>query len=261
MQATRRGAIGTLAAVGSVFGTVAHAQAPRKTFVLVHGSSAGGWCCRRVADLLEARGHKVYAPTLTGLGERSHLVSGQITLDTHITDVANVIKWEDLDQFVLVGHSYGGWIISGVAESYEKRITSIVFLDAFMPEDGQRVLDTNSARSRGEIEEALRRAEVSRPAPSASVWKVNPKDQPWVDEKFTAQPIGVAFTPIRLTGARDRVPKKNLCPRQRLRQSQFRARLRQGPSRSHLAHLRARVRSRGDDRLPERTAEILLEVA
>ena len=109
---------------------------------------------------------------------------------------------------MLVGHSYGGWIISGAAEQVEKKIASIVFLDAFMPENGQRVLDTNSPRSRAEIEEAMKRAEVSRPAPHPSVWKVNEKDQPWVQEKFTAQPIGVAFTPIRLTGARDRVPKK-----------------------------------------------------
>src|SRR6516162_5761671 len=151
----------------------AQAQAARKTFVLVHGSSAGGWCYRRVADLLEARGHKVFAPTLTGLGERSHLMSGQITLDTHITDIVNVVKWEGLEDFVLVGHSYGGWIISGVAEHYEAKIASIVFLDAFMPENGQRVLDTNSPRSRAEIEEALKKAEVSRPPPPAAVWNVN----------------------------------------------------------------------------------------
>ena len=180
----------------------------RKTFVLVHGSSAGGWCYRRVADVLEARGHKVYAPTLTGLGERSHLMSGMITLNTHITDVVNVIKWEGLDQFVLAGHSYGGWIISGVAEQVEGRIASIVFLDAFMPENGWRVLDTNSPRSRAEIEEAQKKAEVSRPAPHPSVWNVNDRDQHWVKDKLTAQPVGVAFTPIRLTGARDRVPKK-----------------------------------------------------
>jgi len=186
----------------------APAQTERKTFVLVHGSSAGGWCYRRVADILERHGHKVYAPTLTGLGERSHLMSGMITLDTHISDVVNVIRWENLESLVLVGHSYGGWIISGVAEQAEKKIASIVFLDAFMPENGQRVLDTNSPRSRAEIEEALKRAEVSRPAPHPSVWKVNEKDQAWVQEKFTAQPIGVAFTPIRLTGARDRIAKK-----------------------------------------------------
>ena len=138
---------GLAAAALGASATSAQAQADRKTFVLVHGSSAGGWCYRRVADLLK-RGHKVFAPTLTGLGERSHLMSGMITLDTHITDVVNVVRWESLDNFVLVGHSYGGWIISGAAEQVEKKIASIVFLDAFMPENGQRVLDTNSPRSR-----------------------------------------------------------------------------------------------------------------
>lgn len=263
MPATRRAAIGGIAAGASALGLLSPAQAQeaRKTFVLVHGSSAGGWCYRRVADLLEKAGHKVYAPTLTGLGERSHLMSGQITLDTHITDVANVIKWEDLDNFVLVGHSYGGWIISGVAERFEKRIVSIVFLDAFMPEDGQRVLDTNSPRSRAEIEEALKKAEVSRPAPPASVWAVNAKDQPWVNEKFTAQPIGVAFTPIRLTGARDRIAKKTY----------VRAK---GYDNPNFERYYAKVKADPSWRtfempcghevmidMPERTTQILLEVA
>src|SRR5262249_7908833 len=93
---TRRGFLGGIGATmtGAAAATPVAAQqtaAERKTFVLVHGSSAGGWCYRRVADLLERRGHKVFAPTLTGLGERSHLMSGMITLDTHITDVVNVI--------------------------------------------------------------------------------------------------------------------------------------------------------------------------
>jgi pimeloyl-ACP methyl ester carboxylesterase len=161
--ATRRTAIsriasGTgLAALGSGLFAPAQAQAKAKTFVLVHVSSAGGWCYRRVADLLEKGGHKVFAPTLTGLGERSHLMSGQITLDTHITDVVNVIRWENLDNFVLVGHSYGGWVVSGAAEQVEKKISSIVFLDAFMPENGQRVLDTNSPRSRRRPKSRARR--------------------------------------------------------------------------------------------------------
>lgn len=263
--ATRRTVIGSMAAgvSATAIGVLAPAQAQdvRKTFVLVHGSSAGGWCYRRVADLLEKAGHKVYTPTLTGLGERSHLMSGQITLDTHITDVANVIKWEDLDGFVLVGHSYGGWIVSGVAERFEKRIASIVFLDAFMPEDGQRVLDTNSPRSRAEIEEALKKAEVSRPAPPASVWAVNAKDQPWVNEKFTAQPIGVAFTPIRLTGARDRIARKTYVRAKGYENPNFEryySKVKSDPSwRTYELPCGHEVMID----MPERTAEILLEVA
>jgi pimeloyl-ACP methyl ester carboxylesterase len=194
--------------IGVADQTNAQAQAVWKTFVLVHGAWHGGWCWRRVSDRLEKKSHKVFTPTMTGLGERCHLIDPKVNLATHITDIVNVIKWEGLKDIVLVGHSYGGSIISGVAEQSADAIGSIVFLDAFMPENGQRVLDTNSPRSRAEIEDAMKRAEVSRPAPHPSVWKVNEKDQPWVQEKFTAQPIGVAFTPIRLTGARDRVPKK-----------------------------------------------------
>src|SRR5256885_3930233 len=116
----RRGVIGSVAAgaglvavaaSGEIVGA-ARAQSAPKTFVLVHGAWHGGWCWRRVADLLEKRGHKVFAPTLTGLGERSHLMSGNIKLATHITDVANVIKWEGLSDVVLCGHSYGGFVIS-----------------------------------------------------------------------------------------------------------------------------------------------------
>jgi pimeloyl-ACP methyl ester carboxylesterase len=253
-------AAGTMATLGNPVGS-AQAQTAAKTFVLVHGAWHGGWCWRRVSEQLEKRGHKVFAPTLTGLGERSHLMSGTVTLDTHIADVANVITWEGLENFVLVGHSYGGWIISGVAEQVEKKIAAIVFLDAFIPENGQRVLDTNSPRSRAEIEEAMKKAEVSRPAPHPSVWKVNEKDQPWVAAKFTAQPIGVAFTPIRLTGARDRMAKKAYVRATGYDNPNFDrayAKTKADPS------WRAFEMPCGHEvmiDMPERTAEILLQVA
>jgi len=193
--------------------TAAIAQEPfrSKTFVLVHGASQGGWCWRRVSDRLERRGHKVFTPTLTGLGERSHLMSRDVDLDMHITDVVNVIKWESLENIggiVLVGHSYGGWVVSGVAEQMLPAISSIVFLDAFVPENGQKGLDLNSERSRAEIARALKNGDISRPAPPATTWNVNEKDRAWVDAKQTAQPIGVSLKPIKLTGARDRVAKK-----------------------------------------------------
>jgi pimeloyl-ACP methyl ester carboxylesterase len=108
----------------------------QKTFVLVHGAWHGGWCWRRVADILIKAGHRVYTPTLTGLGERSHLAHGNINLSTHVTDVVNVLKWERLEGVVLCGHSYGGFVISGVAEKMQDAIASIVFLDALVPEHG-----------------------------------------------------------------------------------------------------------------------------
>jgi pimeloyl-ACP methyl ester carboxylesterase len=186
----------------------ADAQTTQRTFVLVHGAWHGGWCWRRVADVLERKGHKVFTPTLTGLGERSHLMSRDINLDTHITDVVNVFKWEDIKDAVLVGHSYGGWVISGVAEQVLPRLASIVFLDAFMPDNGTRGLDNTSEFSRKGILAAIEKGEVSRPSPTAAMFDVNEKDRAWVDSKVTPQPVGVALQPIRLTGARDRVAKK-----------------------------------------------------
>src|SRR3984957_16229746 len=111
------------------------------TFVLVHGAWHGGWCWRRVANRLRGDGHNVFTPTLTGLGERSHLVRAGIDLKTHIADVVNVIKWEGLSDVVLCGHSYGGFVISGVAEAMAPAVRSIVFLDAFVPKHGDAVRD------------------------------------------------------------------------------------------------------------------------
>ena len=104
------------------------------TFVLVHGAWHGGWCWRRVADRLHRDGHAVFTPTLTGLGERSHLPLRQgIDVATHVADIVNVMRWERLSDVVLCGHSYGGFVISGVAEEMVALIRSIVFLDAFLP--------------------------------------------------------------------------------------------------------------------------------
>ena len=177
-------------------------------FVLVHGTSHGGWCWARVAALLRQGGHAVFTPTLTGVGERSHLRSGDIDLDTHITDIVNVIAWEDLNNVVLCGHSYGGWVISGVVEAIPDRIGAIVYLDAFLPEDGQRGVDLQSPASRQAVEVAVAAGEISRPARSAAGYGLSGADLDWVEPLLTPQPIGVSLQPIRLTGARDRIPKK-----------------------------------------------------
>lgn len=205
------GAIG--AVVGSAFErppALAQSSGPaRRTFVLVHGAYHGGWCWRRVADILEARGHKVYTPTLTGLGERSHLLTSSINLDTHIADIVNVFKWEDLEDAVLCGHSYAGWVISGAIEHVLAQVSSLVFLDAFVPEDGQTGYDLAlSETQHASIEQAIRTGAMSRPAPPAESFQVNPKDRAWVDSKMTPQPLGVALQTIKLTGARDRVSKR-----------------------------------------------------
>lgn len=181
----------------------------RHTFVLVHGAWHGGWCWRRVADDLQARGHKVFTPTLTGLADRSHLMSASINLDTHIADIVNLFEWEDLRDAQLVGHSYGGWPISGAIEKLESRVSSIVYLDAFLPENGQRGLDFQTPENRAVLDAMIARGEYQRPKPRASSFNVAaPEDVAWVDAKMTTQPLGVALQPVTMTGARDRVKKK-----------------------------------------------------
>jgi pimeloyl-ACP methyl ester carboxylesterase len=186
----------------------ASAQTTPKTFVLIHGSWHGGWCWRRVADRLEKQGHKVFAPTLTGLGERAHLIGAQVDINTHITDIVSVIRFENLDNIVLVGHSYAGLIITGVAEQIGSAISSIVYLDAFLPDDGDTLVGLSPEKVRAATFAARDKGEISRPFPPASVFGVNEKDQSWVNSKMTPQPLGTSFTPIKMTGAREKITKK-----------------------------------------------------
>ena len=115
------------------------AKKGKPTYVIVHGAWGGGWSFKQLDQLLSARGYKVYRPSLTGQGERVHLASPTIDLETHITDVVNLILWEDLHDIVLVGHSYGGMVITGVADRVPDRIRHVVYLDAFVPENGESV--------------------------------------------------------------------------------------------------------------------------
>jgi pimeloyl-ACP methyl ester carboxylesterase len=178
------------------------------TFVLVHGAWHGGWCWRRVSDLLERQGHKVFTPTLTGLGERSHLLRAGINVSTHVTDVANLLKWEGSSNVVLCGHSYGGLVVSGVAEQMGPAIGSIVFLDAFVPENGDAMADLTSGAVRDNIKAAAERGDLGVPPRSAAAFLVNEKDQAWVDAMCVPQPIGTMTEKITLTGARERIGKK-----------------------------------------------------
>jgi pimeloyl-ACP methyl ester carboxylesterase len=115
-------------------------HSPQHTYVIVHGAWGGGWDWRAVDSLLTLRGHRVLRVTLTGLGERVHLASPSIGLDTHIDDVVNTILWEDFHDVVLVGHSYGGMVITGVADRIPNRIRRLVYIDAFLPDSGETAL-------------------------------------------------------------------------------------------------------------------------
>src|SRR4051812_11720917 len=132
---------GLLAATASSTISAARAQSARTAFVLISGAFCGGWIWRRVIDRLEQGGHKVFAPSLTGLGDRSHLLNKDVNLDTHIADVVNLVKWEGLENVCLVAWSYAGFVGAGALESIGNQVSSIVWLDAFLPTDGQKAAD------------------------------------------------------------------------------------------------------------------------
>jgi len=181
-----------------------------KTYVLVHGAWHGGWCWRRVADLLTARGHRVFAPTLSGVADRSHLDPAGIDLSTHAADVANLIRWEGLTEVVLVGHSYGGMVVSQAVEAIPPGVvSSIVFLDAFLPADGMSLLDYTAVEGREGgpmVEEGEATGRVS--PITAEMFGVNPADRAYVDAQCTPQPYRTLTEKARLTGAREAIPRK-----------------------------------------------------
>lgn len=205
---TRRCLLAASAAAASAFAGPANAQPEARSFVLVHGAWHGGWCWRRVADRLERKGHKVYAPSLTGLGDRSHLLGTRPTVTTHIEDIANLIRFEDLQRVVLVGHSYGGIVISGVAEKVLPQLASLVFLDAFVPSNGQTIMTLSRQGLRDAVNAAVKRGELGIPPASAAYFGVNEKDRAFVDRKCTPQPIGTYGDPVKLSGAREKIAKK-----------------------------------------------------
>jgi pimeloyl-ACP methyl ester carboxylesterase len=200
------GSLLAAAGYGNMFAT-ARAQPARKTFVLVHGAFAGSWTWRRVADRLERSGHKVFAPALTGLGERSHLLRKDVDLDTHIADVANLIKWESLENVCLVAWSYAGFVGSGALETIGDRVSSIVWLDAFLPADGHRVVDFTAFGKA--VQAAMDKSEAGfGPPPKVTDTFVAERDQAFVVSKFTPQPIGTFLQPIKISGALQKVAKK-----------------------------------------------------
>lgn len=126
--------------------------------VIVHGAFGGGWEWREVARLLNARGHEVFTPSLTGFGERVHLATPETDLETHIQDILNVLRYEDLHEAVLVSQSYGGMVVTGVADRMPERLAHLVYLNALVPQDGQSVFDLLPAGIRERFEADARTA-------------------------------------------------------------------------------------------------------
>jgi pimeloyl-ACP methyl ester carboxylesterase len=221
-------------------------------YVLVHGAWSGGYVWRKVAEALRAEGHLVFTPTLTGLADRSHLLTPQVDLDTHIRDIVNLMKWEKLvEDVVLVGHSYGGMVISGVAEEMPNgTIQSIVYLDAFYAPSGSSVSDC--------APEFASQFFTTDPVPFPFQGQTG---DPEFERLTTPQPLRSFTARPVLSGARDRVPGKTYVLATALPTPWFAAlaaRLKEDPT------WRSREIACGHGtmrEMPERTSAILLEAA
>ncbi len=194
---SRRQAMAALAAAPLVtLPDVGPLHAAPATFVLVHGAWHGGWCWKKLTPLLRAAGHDVFTPTLTGLGERSHLLTRDVGLDTHITDIQQVLEYEDLRNVVLVGHSYAGMVITGVGDGAADRIDQLVYVDAFLPENGKALTDYSLRAFPPLTEDSWR--DRSREPKDFGV--TDDRDVAWMNARLRDMPGKCLRQPLRLHG-------------------------------------------------------------
>ncbi len=174
------------------------------TYVLVHGGAHGGWCYQRVARILRSAGHDVSTPTMTGLGDRSHLLSPAIDLDLHIRDIVAVLHNEDLHDVILVGHSYGGMVITGVADRAADRIGRLVYLDAANPTQGQSLVDVagpviEAVRPAGEVVDGVELVLLPSADAGALYGVTDPDDLAWMADRLSGHPWRCFEQPLVLT--------------------------------------------------------------
>jgi len=173
------------------------------TYVLVHGGGHGGWCYQRVARILRSAGHDVYTPTLTGLGERWHLMRPGIDLDTHIDDIVNVLHYDDLHDVIVVGHSYGGMVITGVGDRASDRTGKLVYLDAANPVNGQSLVDVSgpiieAVRPYGRVVDGVELVLFPDPEIVKLYGVTDPDDIAWMTERLTPHPWACFEQKLRL---------------------------------------------------------------
>jgi pimeloyl-ACP methyl ester carboxylesterase len=171
------------------------------TFVIVHGAFGGGWEWREVARLLQAEGHEVVRPTLTGLGARSHLATATVDLEAHVEDVVQHLEFDDLRDVVLVGHSYGGMVVTGAADRVPERIERIVYVDAFVPQDGESVFDLAGPEVTGFLRGSAVDGLVPPPGDTPAQYPA------WYVERSRPHPLACFEKPIRLEGRGEAIPR------------------------------------------------------
>jgi pimeloyl-ACP methyl ester carboxylesterase len=176
------------------------------TFLVCHGAWSAGWAWKKLYPLMAAGGHRLVTPTYTGLGEREHLANPSIDLETHIQDILNVIRYEDLRDVVLIGHSYGGMAATGVADRARDRIIRLIYIDAFVPDDGQSLLDLNEP-ARARMQELAKTGDGWRVPPNPTPSDTPPADLEWLTERRVDMPIKCFETKLRLHGGELTLPR------------------------------------------------------
>jgi pimeloyl-ACP methyl ester carboxylesterase len=176
------------------------------TFLVCHGAWGAGWAWKKLHPPMRAAGHRLVTPTYTGLGERAHLAHPAIDLETHVQDILNVIRYEDLRDLVLIGHSYGGMVATGVADRARDRISQLIYLDAFVPDDGQSLLDLNEP-ARQRMEELAKAGDGWRVPPNPVPPDTPPADLAWLTERRVDMPFKCFETAIKLHGGALTLPR------------------------------------------------------
>ena len=183
------------------------AQSQGATFLVAHGAWSAGWAWKKMHPLMNAAGHQLITPTYTGLGEREHLASPSNDLETHIQDVLAVIKYEDLRDVVLIGHSYGGMVATGVADRADNRIAQLVYLDAFVPRNGQALVDLLSPEGRHRMQERVKAGDGWRVPPNPTPPDTSEADVKWISERRLPQSLKTFEMPLRLRGGDVTLPR------------------------------------------------------
>src|SRR5262245_21031853 len=199
-----------ISSVGLAASTVtplAVAQSQGATFLVAHGAWSAGWAWKKMHPLTSAAGHLLFTPTYTGLGEREHLASPSNDLETHIQDVLAVIKYEDLRDVVLIGHSYGGMVATGVADRAGDRIAQLIYLDAFVPRNGQALVDLLPPERRQRMQERGKQGDGCRVPPNPTPPATSEADAKWIAERRLPQSFKTFEMPLRLSDADIKLPR------------------------------------------------------
>jgi pimeloyl-ACP methyl ester carboxylesterase len=196
-----------LAASGLTVSSPAREQVGGATFLVAHGAWSAGWVWRKMHPLLTASGHRLITPTYTGLGERAHLATPDVDLETHVQDMLGVIQTEELNDFVLIAHSYGGMVGTAVADRVPERIRMVIYLDAFAPRDGQSLLSLQPESAQQATRTAVKAGDGWRVSPSAPPPDTSPEDVKWINTHRVPHPLKCFDTPVKLTHGDTKMPR------------------------------------------------------